>query len=364
MRVRNRLTSFQHGILIVGALIANGIFSLPRVAAQEAGRSAWVVVAFAGLVLLIVALLSNRLASYFPEEDPAGWGLRLMGPIVGRVWLLLYFLKCCFFIVLTMRIFAAIITNRMLTHTPSSILAGIVLLLSVLAAVIGISGLARFAEISVMVWLPFMLLVVAALLRGHLFHLQPVIGDTDLSALLAGAKSAAFSFAGFDILLFSYPHLEKPENSARAVFWSMVFVTAIYTLTTVAALAFFGVEHLTRLLVPTLVMLSIAETSVIERFDSLALFMWLGMVVVTSGTQLYMGTRLIQGLIPKANFEKTAVFLGAFLLVSTWGETPLRRLITFADYFGTFDILFVTLSAVLLLPLAYFVNKRERRLGR
>lgn len=363
MQVRKRLTTFQHGILIVGALIANGIFSLPRVAAQEAGRAAWVVVAFAGAMLLIVALLSNKLASYFPDEDPAGWAPKLMGPIIGRVWLLLYLIKSCFFIVLTMRIFAAIVSNRMLMHTPSSILAGIVLVLSVLAAIIGIGGLARFSEISFMVWLPFMMLIMATLLRGHVIHLQPVFGDADLSALLAGAKSAAYSFAGFDILLFSYPHLAKPQGSVRAVLWSMSFVTAIYTLTTVAALAFFGLEHLTRLLVPTLVMLSIAETTVIERFDSLALFIWLGMVVVTSGTQLYMATRLIQGLLPGVNFTKTAVFLGSFLLVSTWGETPLRQLITYADYFGTFDILFVTLSAVLLLPLAYFTKKRRRSSG-
>ena len=360
MQVRIKLTNFQHGVLIVGALIANGIFSLPRVAAQEAGRSAWVAVAFAGVVLLIVAWLSNRLASYFPDEDPAGWATKLMGPIVGRVWLLLYLVKSCFFVVLTMRIFAAITTNRMLLQTPSSVMAGIVLLLSFLAAVIGISGLARFAEISVMVWLPFMMLIVAVLLRGQTLHLQPVFGDADIGALLAGAKAAAYSFAGFDILLFSYPHLEKQQDSVRAVLWSLCFVTAMYTLTTVAALAFFGVDQLTRLLVPTLVMLSIAETTVVERFDSLALFIWLGMVVVTSGTQLYMGTRLVQGLVPGANFKKTAVFLGSFLLVATWGETPLRRLITLSDYFGTFDISFVTLTAVLLLPLAHFASKKGR----
>ncbi|MBT9175904.1 MAG: Spore germination protein YndE [Firmicutes bacterium] len=326
MHMNPRVTGFQHGMLIVGALIANGIFSLPRVTAEEAGRSAWVAVAGAGLAVLLVALLSNRLASLFPGEDPAQWGLKLMGPLFGRVWLLLYLTKSCFFVILTMRIFAAIITNRMLTHTPSSVLAAVILLLSVFAALAGIGGLARFAEISVMLWFPLMTLLAVIFLGGHLHHLQPVFGDADPSGFLAGAKTAAYSYAGFDILLFSYPHLQKPKESIGAVLWSVIVVTAVYTLTTVAALAFFGLEHLTRLLVPTLVMLGIAETSVIERFDSLAIFMWIGMVVVTSGTQLYMGTRLLQGLIPNVSFAKTVIFLGTFLLVASWGETSLRQL--------------------------------------
>lgn len=362
MHTRVCVTGFQHGMLIVGALIANGIFSLPRVAAEEAGRSAWVAVAGAGFAVLLVALLSNRLASLFPGEDPAGWSTKLMGPLLGRIWLLLYLVKSCFFIILTMRIFAAIITNRMLTHTPSTVFATIILVLSVLATLAGISGLARFAEVSVMLWLPLLTLLAVPLLGGHLYHLRPVFGDADISGFLAGAKAAAYSYAGFDILLFSYPHLQRPRESVRAVLWSIGLVTAVYTLTTVAAIAFFGLEHLTRLLVPTLVMLSIAETSIIERFDSLALFMWIGMVVVTSGTQLYMGTRLIQGLLPKACFHKTAVFLGSFLLIASWGETPLRELIALSDLFGTFDLSFVTLSAVILLPLG-LLTARGRRLG-
>ncbi len=362
MHCKARLTGFQHGMLIVGALIANGIFSLPRVAAEEAGRSAWVAVAGAGLAVLLVALLSNRLASLFPEDDPAQWGTKLMGPLLGRIWLLLYLVKSCFFTILTMRIFAAIITNRMLTHTPSTVFAAIILVLSVLAVLAGIDGLARFAEVSVMLWFPLLTLLAVTMFGGHLHHLRPVFGDADISGLLAGAKAAAYSYAGFDILLFSYPHLQKPHQANRAVLWSITLVTVVYALTTMAALAFFGLEHLTRLLVPTLVMLSIAETSVIERFDSLALFMWIGMVVVTSGTQLYMGTRLIQGILPNASFRRTAVFLGSFLLIASWGETPLRELIALADLFGTFDLSFVTLSAVTLLPLA-LLAKRGLKIG-
>lgn len=357
MHSRARLTGFQHGMLIVGALIANGIFSLPRVVAEEAGRTAWVAVAGAGLAVLLVALLSNRLASLFPGEDPAEWSTKLMGPLFGRIWLVLYLVKTCFFTILTMRIFAAIITNRMLPHTPSTVFAAVILVLSVLAVLAGIGGLARFAEVIVMLWFPVLTLLAILMLGGHLHHLRPVFGDSDPSGFLAGMKAAAYSYAGFDILLFSYPHLEKPSESVRAVLWSVTVVTVVYALTTVAALAFFGLEHLTRLLVPTLVMLSIAETSVIERFDSLALFMWIGMVVVTSGTQLYMGTRLIQGLLPNASFKRIAVFLGSFLLIASWGETPLRELIGLADLFGTFDLSFVTLSAVILLPLALLAKR-------
>ncbi|MBT9134458.1 MAG: hypothetical protein DDT39_01658 [Firmicutes bacterium] len=45
-----------------------------------------------------------------------------------------------------------------------------------LATLAGIGGLARFAELSVMLWFPLMTLLAVTFLGGHLHHLQPVFG--------------------------------------------------------------------------------------------------------------------------------------------------------------------------------------------
>lgn len=355
-----KVTILQYGILIVGALIANGIFSLPRVVSQDAGKTAWVVIAFVGFIVFLLAALADRLASNYPEQDPAEWSLTLLGPVLGRIWLALYVVKSLFFAVLTAKIYGGIVTGRVLLQTPSSIIAAIIIILSVMAVLAKLGGLARFSEISVLVWLPMIVLIVATINRAQFFHLRPIFGDAGLSDLLSASKNAIYSFAGFDILLFAYPHLQKRKGSLRAVFWAFLFVTLVYVVTTIAATTFLGMEQMTRVLTPTLVILSITETSIIERFDSLALFVWIGIEVITAATQLYMGTRAIQGIIKGVSYHKAIMALGAFLLVATWGDTPLRDVVAISDTFGAFDMSFVAGSVVILLVLTHIKKVKQK----
>lgn len=360
MKAKPSITTFQYGIFIVGALIANGIFSLPRTVSQDAGRTAWVVVAVMGAVVFAIAALAHLVASHYPGQDPAEWSLTLLGPVLGRLWLLVYLIKSCFFAVLTGKIFAAIVTSRMLITTPSSIIVGIILAISVLAVFAKLGGLARFSEMSVLIWAPLLILIVLVVNRDHFFTLQPIFGDASVSDLLKSSRQALYSYAGFDILLFAYPHLRTKKGSVWALLWGMAFVTAVYVVTTISATTFLGLEQMTRILLPTLTILSIIETSVIERFDSLALFLWVGIVVVTAATQLYMATRAIQGILKGAVYHKTIIALGSFLFLLTWGDTPLLEVVRVSDFFGIFDIPFVAVSMVVFLVLIYIKKAGQK----
>jgi len=354
------ITTFQYGVFIVGALIANGIFSLPRSVSLDGGRTGWIMIVLVGIVTFLVAALAHQLASRHPDEDPADWSLKLLGPVLGRLWLLLYVVKSGFFAVLTAKIYAGVVSNRVLLTTPNSVIAGIIIILSVMAVLTKLGGLARFSEISVLAWVPILSLIVFTISRTNLVLLRPLFGDAALGGLLTAARQASYSFAGFDILLFAYPHLQRRKGSFPAIAWGMLFVTGVYVVTTIAAITFLGLEQNNRTLVPTLVLFSIAETSVIERFDSLALFLWMGMEVITAATQLYMGTRAMQGLLKGVSYHKAAAALGAFLFVVGWGDTPLRVVVLISDIFGLFDLSFVT-GSIILLYILTLVRERMKR---
>ncbi|MBS3951014.1 MAG: GerAB/ArcD/ProY family transporter, partial [Peptococcaceae bacterium] len=262
--------------------------------------------------------------------------------------------------VLTAKIYAAIVTSRMLLTTPSSVIAAIVLIVSVMAVLAKLGGLARFSEVSVYVWLPLLTLFVQIIEHDQFYLLRPIFGDASVSDLFKASRQAAYSFAGFDILLFAYPHLHKQKAPLRTVLWAMVFVTAVYVLTTIAATTFLGLEQMTRILAPTLTILSIAETSIVERIDSIALFLWMGIVVITAATQLYMGTRALQGIIKGVSYHKTIMTLGSFLLVITWGDTPLREVVAVSAIFGDFDLSFVAISVVVFLVLIYIKKASQK----
>ena len=352
MHRQNSVTPFQYFAIISGVLIANGVMSLPRAVAADAGRSAWLVVLVVGIIMSLVTLLADILASKFPLQDAADWPKTLLGPVLGRVWMAIYLLRAIIFTLLTAQLFAGIMSVRLLHNTPIYIFALIVLLLSLMAVLSRINGLARYAEIAFYLSMPLFLFILFPFSDGNTNYLLPLLGDKPASDLLKGAVAVSYSFAGFDFLWFVYPHLRNKASSRPVAVGAILFTTAVYTFVTATAIMFFGLESLGILYLPTLALLSGIELVLVERIDSLMLFIWLSTVVVTAASQLYTASRLLQGLVTSLSFGKNAVFLSGMLLVLAVNRIPLRDAVAFSDLFGIADLLFLLVSILLFLLLA------------
>lgn len=346
------VTSFQYFTIISSVLIANGIMSLPRAVASDAGRSAWWVVLAVGLVISGITLLADIVASKFPTQDAAEWPKLLLGPVLGRIWIAIYALRALVFCLLTAQLYTGNLSIRILVETPSYVFAVIVVVLSLMAVLAKLPGFARYSEIAFFLSMPLVLLVVIPMTRGNSVHLLPLVGDKPISSLLKGALAASYSYSGFDFLWFAYPYLKNKASSKLVATGAVLFSAGAYAFVTATATMYFGLDKLGVIFLPTLSLLSGIALVLLERIDSLMMFVWLSTVVVTSGSQLYTATRLMQGLSSRLSFAKTAVFLGGLLLVMAVNNIPIRQAVSFSDKFGLFDLSFLISSILVFLLLA------------
>lgn len=354
------VTSFQYFTIISGVLIANGIMSLPRGVASDAGRSAWWVVLAVGLVMSGVTLLADLLASKFPTQDAAEWPKLLLGQVLGRIWMTIYAVRALIFCLLTAQLYSGNLSTRLLAETPTYIFAIITLILSFMAVLAGIAGFTRYSEVAFFISMPVLLFLIIPLTKSNSMHLLPLVGDKPASDLLKSALGASYSFTGFDFLWFVYPYLLNKASSKLAAIGAVVFTTGVYTFVTATAIMFYALEKLNIIFLPTLSLLSGIEVVLFERVDSLMLFVWISTVVVTAASQLYTATRLVQGMSSRLSFAKIAAFLGGVLLVFSVNNIPLRDAVAFSDLFGIFDLVFITSSLLLFLLLA---SLRKRKGG-
>jgi len=361
MNKQASLTRFQYFALIIGVMLANGIISLPRVVADDGGRSAWVVILVAGAIILSIALMAEVLAKIFPNQDPASWSVKLLGPFFGRVWMVMYLLRAMVFVVLTSRLYSTTLNARVLVLTPNSVLAILVTITAVAVSYTHMRGMARYAELAFFLTLPVLVLNIMPVRYGHTFHLFPVFADTGLSNFIKAIEPAAYSFAGFDILWFAYPYLRNKQKSLWTTATAIGFITVLYSAVTMVAIMFFGLERLRVINYPTAALVSVTEVIFLERLDSLAFHVWLVTVALTGGAQMYIAARMIEGIFPVVTFNKAAMGIGAFLTVLSIGEYPGRLALQASDIYGTIDIVFIAATALLFPLLAYIKRRRQSK---
>jgi len=328
--------------------------TLPRAVAAQAGRDAWLVVLVTGCLMTLAALLLHVVASFYPDKDPSQWAVIILGPIIGRAWLFLLAVKCIFFTYITAKLYAGILSVRILIYTPKYVTALAIILLAFLASQAFLRGLTRYSELAFLFKIMLVPFLIVPLFVGRSYHLTPILVETPLVSLAKAMPPSVFSYIGFEILWFLYPCLKNKSGYLPVI--SLGYTTLLYVITTISATIFFGPERLQSLLLPTLSMLSIIQLSVLERIDSLFLWVWVGTVTVTAATQFYIAARAVQGIVPTLHFRKICGFLAGMLLLSVVPVVPLSTLYKWADLLGIFDVA-VVIGASLIFTAIYLVRR-------
>jgi basic amino acid/polyamine antiporter, APA family len=245
--------------LVIGEVIAVGIFLTPAGMAKSLGSPIWLLIVWLvlGMMALCGALCYGELAARFPE---AGGGYIYLREAYGQRLAFLYGWKC--FLVMDPGITAAMAVGLsgylgyLAGLSPSGIKA-IVLGIIAAIAVINICGLrlgARLMQFITVIKLGSLAAIVlwAVVARpGNLSHFAPFVaqraGSEPLAAALAGALVAGFfSFGGWWELSKLGGEVRDPVRTLpRAMAIGVVAVTVVYILISAVFLYLVPLERVT-----------------------------------------------------------------------------------------------------------------------
>ncbi|GAB3060845.1 GerAB/ArcD/ProY family transporter [Virgibacillus ainsalahensis] len=354
-----RIQAFYLFFIISSIQIGVGIMGAPRIIFIEAHQDSWIAILIAAAYIILVLFVMLLILKQYDNADILGIQVDVFGKLLGKL------LGTVYIIYFAVTLFSVLITyievvNIFIFPSLSPVVMGTLLIILIAYSVLG--GLKVIVGVCFLFFIfsnwVFLLLIEPAT-EIDWTHYQPAF-QASFTELINGAKSTAYTFIGFEILLFIYPFIQNKQKAKLPVFAAVLWSAFIVFITTFIAIGFFSPGQLERREWSLLSLFKIQTFSFIERMDFVVVAEWM-MVIIPNMILLMWG--IIYGMkrlyrIP----QKTSLYIvSGLLLIGTFFSQQhfqIQKIIDTTDKIG-FWIVFV--YPFLLLPLVLIKKKWRKR---
>ena len=250
----------------------------PAETAALSGRAAWLAGPLAlPLMLGYVFFLTRLMALREEGEGLAELGLRLLGGVPGRIFLLLTAAWALLYAAFVLRSGADRLVGTVYLKANPAVFTEVMGLLGILAALAAPLVLTRMARIVQPFLLGVLLLLLgAALIQANADHLLPVTGRDLLPALRGAAVAADVMSCPAAALCFLAGSVKKRPGSFLPLGLWMAVLCALLTLLNLAMLGRFGAALVASLSRPFFVLVrTLVFFRTVERVEALVVMLWL-----------------------------------------------------------------------------------------
>ncbi len=270
------ISSKQLIFMIVGAQVATGIFSLPRLVSAEAGEDAWIAVLMGALVPFISLYLIERLGRRMPEMGFTQMTEALFGKIIGSFLVVMFVAYIIFFESVIVRILSEVTKLFVLPKTPLAVILFMFIFTMIYIGTKGLRVIARLNELLFYLLLLNLLILLIPLGQADYTNILPV-GEAGLEGIVSGALTTPYSYQGIEILLVLYTLVIKKDEVLKAGATALAITTLFYLGMVIICELVFGVTSMQRIMWPGLLLLKVSQIPVFERLEFVFLFFWMGM---------------------------------------------------------------------------------------
>ncbi|PTM56582.1 GerAB/ArcD/ProY family transporter [Desmospora activa] len=287
IKEKNKITQGQLMFWMIQIQVEVTVLQVPYVAHIKAKQSAWIAILITGVCAQILILLIWSLCERFPSSHLFQFLPQIAGNLVGKLTGMAYSLYFLIMGSIVLMTFHVVIGKWILIKTPTWVTSFLLLIPAIYLARDHLRTIARFFVLASLLFVFLIPPILYAFKFLNLSYLLPIktVGWKDI---LTGSLDVTFAFLGFETLLLLYTFVQgKGNGKLKAISAGNLFVTLLYIVMTVLALAVFSPGQLSYIPEPILFMLKGFTTPVINRLDILFLSVWYVKVFTTFTAYLY-----------------------------------------------------------------------------
>ncbi|RPF50120.1 GerAB/ArcD/ProY family transporter [Aquisalibacillus elongatus] len=255
-----------------------GIAGYPRLVFMEARQDSWISIIVTGLILhLVIACMVFVLRTY-EKQDLAGILHTIFGSIIGKsiaVIFVIYFYLLFFSVIVNYIEFVQVFIFPQM----QSWFIGLLLLSLVWYAVLGGIRVAVGASVVFFlstIWMMGLLRKPITFIESR--HYFPVF-DTAISDIFSGVLISSYTFLGFELLWVIFPFINDKKRVNRYSQLAMTFTVLMYLTITMVVIGYFSPTQLEQKVWPLLTLFKVLSFPFFERFDLLAVAIWMIIVL-------------------------------------------------------------------------------------
>lgn len=311
-----RITGIQLFWILFTVEVVMAVWLRISPAIEVARQDAWLSMLIAGVFGAGITFLVVRLSLLHPGESLAVFSRKLLGKWIGGLFVVPYLISWYILAGDVLRSFADFIHLILLDRTPLwIILILMAVMMTIMTAVCGMNGIARFCEIAGPLTLAT--LIVSILLNAgntDISNLFPVFADTGWRSILKASYPPA-SFFGESFLLLAIVSMVQHRSKALSRSMTGLMTTvALVTASTVMVLLVFGPNVSAKMRFPYFMLVrSINILDFIQNVDILVLFIWVFGVCAKISFYLFLTSSELAHCLGVKNWRKV-VWFGAPLI--------------------------------------------------
>lgn len=254
--------------------IGMGILGVPKIIFLEANKDAWISIILSGLFIsfltwLIISILKRNKGKNLYEIHENLFG-RFMGNIIN-LCIVIYFIELNYSIIISYielaitwgyeGIYEWVGTLALILITIYAVLGGF-------RVIVGVCFLSFFMTI----WMIF--IIYQPLSSIDYIRILPVLSSTP-DEILNGVFRSSYTMLGFETLFFIFPFIKEKKKlhlySQLAIWFTIVLLLTI----TIISILYFSPKELEDSVWPLVSMISSVRFPFIERFEVLAISLWI-----------------------------------------------------------------------------------------
>ncbi|WP_394136626.1 GerAB/ArcD/ProY family transporter [Cytobacillus oceanisediminis] len=281
--------------LVILTQLGVGVLSIPFEQSRHSGFDSWMSMLIGGVIAQFVILIIYHLGKRYAVRPLPQYISAITGKWLGAVLNFLfaaYFLESSLMVVVS---YSDVLYRWVLYETPWFVLIGISF---AIAAYIASSGLRTIGTITqvimVMFMICFFIIFISGMGKGDMRHFLP-IGSHGLLPILKGSLPAFWSYAGYELLLYTFPFVQsrKKKDIVMAMSIANGFTTFFYVLISVIVTYNFSESQLKSISEPMVFILRKFNWPILQSVDILFMTIWLSVTTVTVYVYLFLSARYL-----------------------------------------------------------------------
>lgn len=356
-----QIRAFYLFFIIAGVQIGVGIIGAPRFVFLEAERDSWIAILIGFLFICIVVGAMFMILQQYENADYYGIHVDLFGNWLGKFMgtiLILYLAGSFLSILMT---YIQVIQIFLYHGLPNWIITSLILILALYTVLGGIRVVVGVTFIFFIITISLLVVLYDPLLRLNMYNYFPMF-QTPLPDLLKGAKATAYTFSGFEILMFVYPFIKDKQKAKLPVYLGLTFTTIIFLLITMVSIGYFSAKGLKNVDWALLLLVKSASFTFLERLDYIVVIAWI--MVIIPNLVLIMWA-IAYGIKRLYNFQQRKthyIFAGIILIVVNFFHFD-YQITKLTDTIAKISFWVVYIYPLLLLPIVLIKKKWKNQGG-
>lgn len=315
MKRNNQISSKQIRGLMVSTMVGIGIIGLPQRLTIILENDGWIAILLGGLLIVPILIITNGIFKLFPDKNITEIGYEVYGDWIFKSFLMFILIYAVVFLGFLCRHLGELVKAFLLTNTPIEI---IILSFILCTSYISRCDIEVIGRASYHIY-PFVigfvvLLSILTITKLDFTNMLPVF-QSNLKNIPLGTFTSFFSYAGFEILLFTLPFAEEKEKTLRASLSGLAIVIVIYLVLFTLTLSQFGVYRLKTQTFATISILKEIDLPgyFIENLDILAMGVWILIIYAGVASMYFMGGKMAAALFKLENHDLFILPLAPFI---------------------------------------------------